>query len=73
MKDTFKSLSPKPYLIKEFLISNNYVTMTDKNLEIVVSEWTWLKEKGLDLLNDNNNYLFINPLTTIQKLDKKWK
>jgi hypothetical protein len=43
----------------------------DKNLGIAVSERTWLKEKCLDLLNDSNNYLFINPLTAIQKLDKK--
>ena len=42
---------------------NKYViTNTDNNLGIVVSEQTWLIEKCLELLNDNNNYIFIDPL-----------
>jgi hypothetical protein len=36
-----------------------------------VSEQTWLIEKCLELLSDNKNYIFIDPLTAIQKLDKK--
>jgi len=43
----------------------------DKNLGIAVSERTWLIEKCLDLLGDDNDYTCIDPLTAIQKLDKK--
>jgi len=62
--DAYKSLGPKPHQIQEFLISNSYIiTNTDKNLGIAVSERTWLKEKCLELLNDEENYTFIHPLT----------
>jgi hypothetical protein len=71
-KDTYKLFSPKPHQIREFLARNKYVvTNTDKNLGIMVSERTWLIEKCLELLNDNNNYTFIDPLIAITKLDKK--
>ena len=70
--DAYKSFSPKPHQIQEFLVKNEYViTNTDKNLGIAVSERTWLKEKCLELLNDENNYTQIHPLTSIQKLDQK--
>jgi hypothetical protein len=70
--DAYKSFSPKPHQIQEFLVTNNYVvTMTDKNLGIAVSERTWLSEKCLELLSDENNYTKIHPLTAIQKLDQK--
>jgi hypothetical protein len=40
-KDAYKSFSPKPYQIKEFLVKNKYViTNTNKNLRIAVSERT---------------------------------
>ena len=72
-KDTYKLFSPKPHQIEQFLVANNYViTNTDKNLGIVVSERTWLIEKCLDLLSDDKNYIFIDPLTAIQKLDTKY-
>jgi hypothetical protein len=44
--------------------SNNYVvTMTEKNLEVMVSERIWLDGKCLDLLADRNNY---TPIMYIQ-------
>jgi hypothetical protein len=72
-KDTYKLFSPKPHQIEEFLVVNKYVvTNTDKNLGIVVSERTRLIEKCLELLNDDKNYIFIDPPTAIQKLDKMY-
>jgi hypothetical protein len=44
---------------------------TDKNLGIAVSHRTWLHEKCLELLNDENNYIKLHPLTAIGQLDIK--
>lgn len=66
------SLKPNRSKVEEFLISNNYVvTMTDKNLGIAVSERTWLDDKCLELLNDANNYVPLNPLSAQQILDRQ--
>jgi hypothetical protein len=57
----FISLTPDRRRIEEFLTSNNYVvTMTDKNLGVVVSERTWLDGKCLELLADRENYVPIH-------------
>ena len=49
--------SPKSYKILQFLKDNNYIiTMTDKNLGLVVSEWDWLISNELKLLKDKHNY-----------------
>ena len=63
-KDAYKALYSKPHLIKVFLIA-----ITDKNLGILASEHTWLKETCLDLLS-NVNHPFIHLLIAIHKLDK---
>src|SRR5882757_3607362 len=65
-------LKPNRSKIEEFLISHDYVvTMTDKNLGIAVSERTWIDDKCLELLNDRNNYIPLNPLTAQQILDRQ--
>ena len=47
------------------------MTNTDKNLGIAVSHRTWLHEKCLELLNDENNYIKLHLLTAIGQLDIK--
>jgi hypothetical protein len=65
-------LKPNRSKVEEFLIRHDYiVTMTDKNLGIAVSERTWIDDKCLELLNDRNNYIPLNPLQAQQICDKQ--
>ena len=47
------------------------ITMLDENLGIAVSVCTWIIEKCLELLSNENNYEHIHPLTAQINLDKK--
>ena len=68
----YQLMKPNTAILKAFLLDNDYiVTNTDKNLVITVSHRTWLHEKCLDPLNNENNYKMLHLLTPIWELDNQ--
>jgi hypothetical protein len=72
LRHPHKTLQPDVGLVREFLLSNDYViTGTDKNLGIAVSRRDWIVEKSQDILNDVNNYRRLEHDEAIHILNEK--
>ena len=69
--DTFKLLSPKASTIHKFLVEYDFVvTLTDKNLGLAVSEWTWIMDNTLACLANECEYKCLTEIEAQQVLDR---